>query len=552
MFERSSINARALNPYIPIWIAVIAFTFYLISLHPSVGWGVSADVALHTLNPESTNSLYHPFRVLIGQAAGFLTSVFPVPHDALQNGVSTAAAAVAITLVYVISVRLGWNRASAIITCLTLGLSQLFWHLAGVSGPFTIMMVLFLLIVYTTMRWTASVSEHQIWWVAGASFLTGLGIGESPFFLFVLPGFVVLLASAAHTRNRLWSPLLFLLFLIAGYGASLTITSLMTNGLSVHDLLPLPPPVLERTVRFDEIPSNLASYGALLFYQFPLFGLLLGLFGCVVQRARGQGIWWILLFPILLTLPFYSNDFPDQQYFVASLTFVAFTLWIGSGLGWFLRYASLRRDAMNSSYGSLLTGVIAVMCLSPLMLYGAVETVEEQPVLKYLLPERSFPRMSRESYYLVPWEVEESGAKLLHRDTRSIPDQSILVVDYGAAAAIRYYNALEETSGHVSFRNPNTTYYQSNPVKTVRRWLQQRSTHAGTPNEKPARGVYSLNSHPMFRHEQLRSHFTLDQPLLTRIGTASPRRDTRSGTVRPLERVERSPIWRIRLPARNE
>ncbi len=552
MFERSSINARALDPYIPIWIAIIAFTFYLLSIHPTVGWGISAEVARHTFNPEAGETMYHPLRVVTGQLAGLLTNLFPISHDLLQNGISTAGAAITLALLYLICVRLGWNRTSGVITCLTLGLSQLFWHLSGVSGPYTLMMVLLLLIVYTTMCWSSCVTDNQVWWIAGAAFLTGLGIGESPFFLFVLPGYAVLLASTVHTRYRPWSLLLFLMFLIAGYGASLSLTSLLTDGLSARDVIPFPPPILERMLQVDRLPSNLTSFGTLLFYQFPLFGLLLGLFGCLVQWARKRAIRWILLFPVLFSLPFYSNEFPDQQYFLSSLTFVIFSIWIGDGLGWFLRYASLKRNSMNSSYGSLLTAIFIIMSLSPLMLYASVETVEEQPVLKHLLPDRTFPRMRKESYYLIPWEMKESGTKSLHNDTKNIPDQSILVADYGAASALRYYDALDGKAGRLSFRAPSTEAYGSEPVRTVRRWLQQRSTHDGSPNENPRRGVYSLNSHPMFQHERLRKHFELDQPLLTRIGTASPRRETHSDQVRPLARVERAPIWRIRLPARDE
>ncbi len=535
------------DPYIPVWILVVSFTFYLLTLHPDIGWGAGADVARQSLFPETMEHLRHPLRTFMGLIAASLSSSLPFLSGVVsQNAVSAFFSAATLSLLYLVCLRSGWSRFSGIMTCVTLGLSQMFWHLATTSGPHPVMMFLLLLVVYCTMRWTARNTQHGTGWLVAAAVLIGVGTGESIFFFLLFPGMIILLFSFSEPYSRWWSPFLFVLFLLVGYGTSLVLSTLLTGNLHPDQLLPVQPERLSEHLSPDDLFSNMTTYGLLLMYQFPLFGVLLGLFGVVVQFGKQRPVRWILLVSILLSIPLFDTSFPDGRYFLSSLAFVLFAVLIGEGLGWFLRYASLHREAMDSSYGSILIAVVAVLSLSPIMLYISVADPEHRTIVSSLLPERSYPRIDRTTYYMVPWQGHGNGARRFWLDTKSIPDHSILIADRGAAAPVRFYSLQTGAPDRIDIRNPDKVPFRRQPVHTVNSWLNQYSTHDGEQNEPPARGVYSLNSHPLFQKYLLQKEFQFDQPLVTPIDGVNGSNDPGEPSQRRLARVERVPIWRIR------
>lgn len=257
------------------------------------------------------------------------------------------------------------------------------------------------------------------------------------------------------------------------------------------------------------------KYFLYLFYQFPLFGFFLGMAGVYSQYRNEQKrpVLWLIGLLFLAVVLFSSTYMIQRKFFVMSLSFVVFAVWIGEGFdgvgGWIF---DRDPDANMSMAG---VGSIAGIVFLPLLLYAIAPWLSENVTIVRMYPGRDLPYRPDRAYYLQPWKNGRDGSRLLREDVKKLPDGSSLVIDYTPAAPLIYHRHLPggEWNKQIRFLNPLNRKFQEDPVKQVGAWRNQVRHKRETTSRSP--GLYSLDSHPVYHLSELRKNYDVTQVSFT-------------------------------------
>lgn len=435
---------------IGLFLLSIAFSFYVVTLCPTVTWGDPAKLTYYAyIGHLKSYVSHHPLRVLFGLWWGKL----PFADYAYgQNLLSAVFASLTILLVYMIARQLNVSRWSAVSSALVLAVSHVFWWLAVVAESYSLMILFFALIVYLLLKWqTASGNGHLYL----ASFLLGLGLSNHLFLAVFIPAFVYFpIATMGKQILRvkiiglltLWFMLgnLFLFYLMTKDSIWTSMNFNPNTSYSFFGLIFGPRWFfLHHPVR---TLLDMCKYPSYLIYQFPLWGGILGLIGLRRLVNIDRRIFWFLIIAYLFDVLLASGYIPTRQWELLLPSFLMFSVLIGLGLDTFFEWfegtnQSSKRLLLSFSRLSpisLRCVVVALLLSTPLALYYAIPEITKTFQID-LLGARSLPNRDNDRYFLLPDKSSYRGA-LQFAETvfRDAKHNSIVCADFTPLAVLNF------------------------------------------------------------------------------------------------------------------
>lgn len=483
-------------------IALLFGLLYYFTLQPVIGWGDSAKLALLAQGPElKAHQGYHNLRNLIGYVFGFL----PMTHWLTQNITSSVFGVLSLCVFFSTLRRLEFSALASLISTFILGFSHLFWHLSVITESYAVTWFFFLLHMYCIIRWIMEDFE-QPFWLYGSLFVIGLGLSNSLLLLALLPatGYLLYVHQekihwGKHTLLSLCSFLLgasFFLFLLG--------QSILENGMGTALITQFQ--MGQATHLFFRSPLSailgLIMYPLYLFYQFPVVGFSLGVFGAYLQWDMDRTLFWYICIPFLIIVVFSSFYMQQRSFYIMTLSFLSFSFWIGEGTDWLVEQIKLK-EKVNTYMLCVIFSVIG----TPLVLYWVALPLTNMMGIS-LYPGRDVPFRHDSSYYLRPWKVNQNGTRELYDHLqRTLDRHSMVITDYTINAPIDYYKqVLKPSPPHFRTHGPLAEPFVDQPVETINKWLR-----ASPDNNQPLR-VYMLGSLSVFRREQIARAFNI-QPI---------------------------------------
>lgn len=195
-----------------------------------------------------------------------------------------------------------------------------------------------------------------------------------------------------------------------------------------------------------ECVKGCVKYGAVLFYQFPVLGFVLGCIGLVVCARRS----WRLFVPLALIFApivlFTSTYMEQRRYYIMVGSFWVFAVWIGIGCGYTLeKYAREADISGRLRPGWIASGLAFVILLGalPATFYYNILSICRAFGFKPLGHVRSVAYRETEKFFLVPDKRGCDGAERFAREVFAIvPDGSVVIADFTPAAVLRYFQTV--------------------------------------------------------------------------------------------------------------
>ncbi len=427
-----------------VYIFFTTLALYVMTMAQTVIWGDSADIALKVhnlvLDPAADG---HPLYILLGRVFSWLPGELAVN----LNFMSVFFAALAVTFVYLIVEKITKNHIQGIIAAVCLTLSHAFWLHALVTEVYVLNAFFVTLIVWLMLCWKDNVEEYK--WLYAASFVFGLSLSHH--LIIGLCGFGGLYFMIVYGGKRLLNArriALIAFFFLLG--------SSLYWGLLLRWFLLMPQKTAEivdiatgrghkqymlHTTIF-RVLKNIGLYIALLFYQFPLAGFILGILGIIGLMKKDARLGWFFLLLIgVNSLFFIFSAHLQYNYQFIIQDYMLFSILIGYGSSSVLYWMknNLFNRTPNNLANMLLLGCI---CVFPIITYKITPPLSKKLGLT-LAPTRPLPYRNNETYFLDPPKTGYTGPEEYAFRTFSLlkPD-AIIIADFTPAAVLEYYQQI--------------------------------------------------------------------------------------------------------------
>ncbi len=526
------LRAPSLDQVCGMGVIFSGYLLYLLTLQPVIGWGTGAHVARYSVDLQlGLTTDHHNLRILLGALLNLdpLLSQLESERAALfQNLLSTILGGVSLGILYQVCRLRDVSRFASLVTAFSLGLSHLFWHVSVISGPYTLHAVLLLGVVYSTLRFRKA--EEGAGWFYVTAFLIGLGLTDSFLFLALIPGLVLFLwMDDVFPAPREWGGAV--LSFVLGSGLLIALLLFGTGedrGLLKRMRVLFSVPADLRTMLSSPlaIAQGVFRYAGALFYQFPLFGFLIGGFGFWLDWRQDRAFLCLVAVPFLLFAFLADPSRSATSYYRMIGSFVLFSIWIGGGVEWIVSYMRVRRGEIESSLGSMLFSVLVILTLSPVLLYIWIPGEEVNDIFRHIYPNRSLGYRNERAYFLKPWKMNERSAKNFWKDTRKLPPGSILIADREVSGPLFFYRSIHsrtvDGAGGYQIKDPYSKPFRQHPVRTVRQWINSIPGADDPDPTSKTPGVYMIDSKTGYRRDQLEKEFHFMQIAGSRVRPSSP------------------------------
>ena len=401
-----TLRSIRLRPTLPqvlaLATALLALLLYLATLAPSITWQNQGADSGELATAVAVGGVPHPpgfpTYILLGKAFQLLVPIEDIAYRLNVMSAVFGAITVGLTFLLTRTVLLIAQDAAlprseiirsgtAFLAATALATGPLLWSQATLAEVYTLNAALFALILFLALEWwrhrpTQGVSLRSGRRLLLAAFFLGLGLGNHPTLAVLLAIGVPTLLFTRLLRPHDWGWL----------GAALA------SGLLVYLYLPLAatgaPPVnwgqpsslsgfawtvsgapyrrYFLSLPLSELPTRLVDWGDLLFQQYNLLGVLVGVLGTwhLWERARGL---FLLSAGFIVLLGGYSVLYLSRDSFLYLIpAALVFALWMGVGAGWLLSLPGLghlpsRLFSQARIQAILLAGLVALV---PLLTLG--------------------------------------------------------------------------------------------------------------------------------------------------------------------------------------
>ena len=418
-------------------VFLCAFALYLLNLAPQVIWGDSAKLCIlsytHTIGASPS---MHSLHAVIGNLFGHL----PFGGYAYRlNLMSAFWGAAAVTVVYAIVKEATGSGFAALAAAVSLTVSHTMFLLSVITETYTLYAFFLSLTMYLTLKWDR---EGNPWHLYLACFFFCMGLAAHPLIIMSALGLLYCVLASDRRSSigtgqalRLSAALLLGLSPIMVF-AAYTLHAQGFRGLAwvlandpANSWVSLKAPV--------DLLKGAGKYLAMLMYQFPVAGFCLGAAGSALSYRGDRKLFRTLLLIFLCNVVFVLHYGEAKQYSLSLGSYLMFSIWIGVGAAWFLRYAAGRAGT------AIKAAVLAVPAILPPVFYGRMPVFVDKLGID-LVHARFIPYRDNDKFFLVPWKRNDKGP-LLYADEvfRIAGPGSIIVVDYTVMKVLEYYMKVE-------------------------------------------------------------------------------------------------------------
>jgi len=474
-----------------VTLVVLAFSFYLYTLSPSVSWADGARLQYEAIRGESfymytvgnaaleheptpfgrlgIAAWDHPLWVMVTHAFTFL-SVGDLPYRV--NLVSAVFGALTAMAFFFFASDMTGSLPAAAIASAILAVSHTFWFHAVTPEVYALNTFLYVLVMYAGYRFAVGSQFRDL---ALAFFLAGLGISNHLLMLLALPA-LALVAARFRGVRRWYHVLALFAALAAGSSVYLIQAARMVRVFALATLATAAVgfPFASEILKFS-LPTLLRSVGVYLGFlalQFGPVGICLGVYGWKSMAGKRQALWLCLAFFTVYTAFGLVYTVPDQfAFFLPS--FLVFAILIAFGLKRILCRCQSRRWIIFLAFGALLpaTAVTAYHFLPALAReVGLDETRLGIPQLGDVRDGLRF--------YLDPNKRGDFSASRYGQQTlSSLPPDALVIAEYYADPdtfiVLRYFQGVEGLRPDVTIIGWPFDDYHSFQSEKVHRLIQE-------------------------------------------------------------------------------
>jgi hypothetical protein len=468
-----------------ISLAVVVLFLFLYGKTLAVGLLISDSAEFQVLSRELglTHAMGYPIYILLGK----LFSLLPVKELPWRiNLLSAVSASLALGLLYLLARLVTRNRWIALAAPLACGLTGIFWQNAIIAEVYATSMLASNLILLQVLLWRKT---RNAWFLAGAGFIGGLGLGIHSMVLLFGPAILIFLV-VGNARRKDWlmasaGAIAGLLILFGCYywlaardpAAGNIQTVILPNssryGLTPDDLdTPLERAIFIATARqftgtlfslpFNQVLIYIRTYFVSLLQSVGIPWSLLALAGLVAafipnknanqrwQEGLLLGVTWL----ILILLPAnYAIRTGIIVFFVASYNLVAILAVFG--LDALVSVLSRWLDGIKSvSTAKIRAHASSILGLLVFILVGAFFSIKLDPLKSQ--PARPISDTSDIKLADIQWTHYYTSKELAQTTVAQIEDGSLVFSDWRMLYALQYVAIIQKAK-------PNVTFIEYNP-----------------------------------------------------------------------------------------
>jgi Protein O-mannosyl-transferase TMEM260-like len=414
-----------------LWFSV--FLFYLRSLAPTLLWGDSAKLAISSriLDLHYTPG-NHPLHALIG----WVFNLIPVGNIAFrQNLMSAVFGSLTIFILYYVVLKITNSKLSSVCAALSLAVSHIFWHLSVINETYTLLAFFFTLLILILLLWQRDYNNRLLYTFF---FLLGLSISNSSLMVLFIPAYLIYFIFPKKNRKAFINSNIFFIIVSFLLGLIILISLFIhkhwinSEVFSYSEAVPM-----ARYYRsLSKMLKEFIRYPAYLFYQFPLFGFLIGLKGVKRMFESDIKIFGLLAVITVINLCFAGGYMRQKQFYLLMPTYVMFSILIGIGF-----------NSLRGKYNKRAI-LIFIVCL-PIVTYHSVPMVANNRGID-LVKARSLPYRDNNRFFLLPDKSNYFGAYRFGNEVFEVVSPgSIIIADFTPRAALDYFQIIENVGRQV-------------------------------------------------------------------------------------------------------
>jgi len=363
---------------------------------------------------------------------GFAFSYLPLSFAYTQHLMSAVFSAGAVALVAAIIFRLTGSFFPAIAGAVALTVSQSFWLYAVITETYSLLNFLLALMLYIALAAESGENKNYYYLLV---FLCGLTFSLHGLLLLFIPCFLIIIYSGKF-RSLVFSRNLVLLILAFIIGGSQVFIFNKPNIFSPNDFIRQ----FNKTTfihyhyfggELNKILKETTKYPAYLFYQFPVLGFFIGIYGIIALSRINKRICIATGLTFIFVVLFASYYFFQRQFAMLISSYLIFSIWIGFGVSRLIKTKLLNRLYKRYIFIVLLTA------LPPVIYYTAYKTLDSAGFkLKSI---RELPYRNTLKYYLFPPKNDEYGAEKYTKDAfAQAPKNAVILADFNPGMALLF------------------------------------------------------------------------------------------------------------------
>lgn len=417
-------------------IFIFSLILYYVTMAPTVIWGDSANFALMVdqfmLDPAADG---HPLYIILGKIFSWLPGELAVN----LNFMSVFFGALAVTFVYLVSLRITKSKTAGALGALAFSLSHSFWLHAVVSEVYTLNAFFLLAVIYLLLKWKEKRRNNLLYWGA---FVYGLALSNHLVIGFF--GVAILYFLATYDYKIFTDRRFFIILACFLLGLSVYL------GVLLKWMIMLP----EKTGEIADIAAgrgqhrqhmlsfniswtlqNIKMYFAYLFYQFPLLGLGLGIAGLVYFLRFDKKLALFFLLTIGVNACFFivgPQTFGGSNYTFYIQDYAIFSILI----------AYCCHHIIQQREQKFVLTLFLCLLLMPLITYQLTPVMTKKLGID-LLRARKLPYRDNEVYFLNPSKLAYYGPREYAQKTfEALEPEATIIADYTPAAVLEYYQKI--------------------------------------------------------------------------------------------------------------
>jgi len=421
-----------------VYVMLASFILYVYTLTPGITWGDSAKLVNYVIKKKITSDLVggHNLHTILG----LIFNLLPL-HDVAykQNLMSAFFAALALGIFYIVSEKIIKSKIAALAATISLAVSQMFWFMSVVNESYSLIYCFFAILLFLMVKYR---ENHKSISLFLFTLLYALSVFENMLLAVFLPAYLFFFLS---TDKKIIKDKLNLAVIITGILIGFVLPLWLLRIYTASHVFTTHPfiesiilGVIDSAKTYfrslHHIVRQLILYPAYLFYQFPVWGFIIGIVGLYKSYRTDKLLFYSLIIIIILNVFFASMYMLQRAFNLMVPGFMIFAIFIGYGVKW------LFEDRMFIRGNIVKVVMLILIFFTPILFYGTVSTYILHHPNKMLVHARELPYRNNIEYYLIPWKQNNYGPELYAYQIFSVlPKNAILIADFTPEEVLRYY-----------------------------------------------------------------------------------------------------------------
>ncbi len=421
------------------WILVTIFSFglYLYTLSPGITWGDSAKLVNYVINKKFTFDFVggHNLHTLLG----LLFNLLPIRDIAYkQNLMSAFWGSLTLGIFYLDSEKILGSKIAALAAVISLAVSQMFWFMSVVNESYSLTYFFFAILLFIMIKYK---ENHKPLYLFLFTLSYALSVFANMLLVVFLPAYLYFFLSI-DKKIILNNRKIAAIFIGILFGFVLPLSLLKIYAAShVFNTHPFESIILEINLgikayfmSFQHFVKQLILYPAYLFYQFPVWGLIIGVMG-IYESLKTEKIFFYSLAIVFILDVFFASVYMLQRAFNLLVpSFMIFSIIIGYGIKWLNKHFSFTKTNTVSVL------LLVLLFVTPIAFYNTVSAYLLSHPKMMVVHARTLPFRNNVEYFLVPNKNRNYGPmKYSNEIFAALPENAILISDFTPEEVLRYY-----------------------------------------------------------------------------------------------------------------